>query len=923
MRNWHGNLSPFGQWHTGGRAFSPAVLFAFGEQGVWFDPSDVANLNWRRNLLTWTQEFDNAAWVKAGLLSVSANVAVAPDGTTTADKVTNDSSTGFHRISVTAQNLSATNYSLSVYMKAAEYTSGALSLFDNVAFVARSTFDLSAGTVSINSGSATIESVGNGWYRCTVTGVCSATTTPYISVNSPFTYTGDGTSGILIWGAQLELGSVATTYQPITTVDAGTIERFPNATLYQDTTGTQPVTTPGQSVGLMLDRSRGLALGPELVTNGDFGTGDLTGFTSGGGWAVSGGAARLNSNNGAFYLRPTVANTNARWLTFTVVSGSTGSIDVRGTSPAYPVIATFASPGTYTVFIAAGVEINFLRTSATFNGGLDNISVKELPGNHATQTTPANRPIYAIEPQGGRRNLLVRTEEFENASWGRLDTTVTANTATAPDGTTTADLLSETALGGVAHLISQTLSYVSGVAYTISAYLKKGSGATAPDWMQLTFGSAVFGASQYANFNLTTGLVGTVVGGSATIQSVGSGWYRVSFTATATSTASAPSGIIFNNNSDSSGRVPPYTGATTSNTLIWGAQLETGSTATPYQKVTTQYDVTEAGVPSMSYLFFNGLNFSMATPSINFPAGPTNPTLGPELVTNGNFATDTAWTKGTGWTISGGSANFASGADNSDLVQSIGLPVIGTTYRITLSQTWTSGGQIRAIYGNQGYNLPAASGTYTFFLTASSAAESNIRFRALAGASVISIDNISVREIDAAQAPDNMSVFAGVRKLSDAAAGMLVESSATVVSNSGSFNMLAPNSTGASGNFAFYSKGANTPATPATSATTLAPVTAVLTGIGDISGDLMSIRTNGAVGTNSTLDQGAGNYLAYPLYIGSRNSASLFFSGHLYSLIVRGAQSTTTQITNTEAWVAGETGFFAPIISGVPTVGIS
>jgi hypothetical protein len=53
---------------------------------------------------------------------------------------------------------------------------------------------------------------------------------------------------------------------------------------------------------------------------------------------------------------------------------------------------------------------------------------------------------------------------------------------------------------------------------------------------------------------------------------------------------------------------------------------------------------------------------------------------------------------------------------------------------------------------------------------------------------------------------------------------------------------------------------------------------------------------------------GTGNFNAYPLFIGARNGAGNFFSGHLYSLIVRGAQSNSIFTTAPEAWVAGKTG---------------
>ena len=44
------------------------------------------------------------------------------------------------------------------------------------------------------------------------------------------------------------------------------------STLFQDSAGTTPVTASGQPVGLMLDKSKGLVRGPELITNGDFAT---------------------------------------------------------------------------------------------------------------------------------------------------------------------------------------------------------------------------------------------------------------------------------------------------------------------------------------------------------------------------------------------------------------------------------------------------------------------------------------------------------------------------------------------------------------------------------------------------------------------------------------------------------------------------
>jgi hypothetical protein len=541
-------------------------------------------------------------------------------------------------------------------------------------------------------------------------------------------------------------------------------------TLFKDTAGTQPVTTPGDTVALMLDKRQGLVLGPELSAN-------LSGYTTirGGGALVS---PAVFSSSGAGGVENSTILTVGRGYKIQISytkTNNTSEFSVNNAAGVRLNTLAFstASSGTFSITTVAVSPELYFRLNATDTVTISNISVRELPGFHATQSTTANRPTYGIVPKTGRRNLLTRTEDFSNAAWTKLEVSLTADAAVAPDGTSTADLLSESNLAAV-HAINQSLSYVSGTAYTISAYLKKGSGATAPDWVQVTFGSAAFGASQYANFNLTTGLVGTVVGGNAAIQSVGSGWYRVSFTATATSTASAPSGIVFNNNSDSSGRVPSYTGATTSNVLAWGAQLELGSTATAYQRVTTQFDVTEAGVASDHYLFFGG-------------------------------STDPRW---------------------------------------MVTPTITPG-------------------------------------------------------------TDKVQVFAGVRKLSDAAAGVILETSTNYGANDGSLLMLAPD-TALSG-YRFGSSGSIRLSNAIVSGFA-APHSAVLTGLGDISGDRTTLRVIGIQVGQNTADQGTGNYLAYLAYIGARAGSSLYLNGQIFQLITRfGPNLPTPTIQQTERFVAEKT----------------
>jgi hypothetical protein len=893
-----------------GGGFSPSALFALAEPGVWFDPSDVANLNWRVNLLTWTQEFDNAVWTKTRS-SISANAAVAPDGTTTADKLVEDTTaSNTHQIAGAIITLaSASTNTVSVYVKAAERTwcrvanAGVVS---GGAFVNLSTGQF--GTIEAGVTASSIQSVGNGWYRVSVTGVLAGTSAQWAvqlsTGNGNTSYTGDGTSGILIWGAQLELGSVATTYQPITTVDAGTIERFPTATLYQDTAGTQPVTTPGQSVGLMLDKSRGLVLGPELVTNGDF-SGGSTGWTLGTDWTISGGSASRGTNATASNLTGGAGVEIGKYYRVTWTQGADFVAIYLG-SQLGPLISNVNAAGTYTRVVLATASGGIVFRSNLAVSLIDNISVKELPGNHAVQATTANRPIYGIHPFGGRRNLLVRTEEFENASWSKTNATVTANAGVAPDGTTTADKLINTSATS-SHYVSQ--QDIAAGTYSWSCYMK------AAEFSRGAIYLFDGGLNLNAVFDLSSGTV-TSSGSAATasIASVGDGWYRCRVSGTVSPSGgggiriSANMGGSFNESTAGNG---------TSGILVWGAQLETGSTATAYQRVTDQYNVTEAGVPSVSYLFFDGVNDSLATPSINFPAGPTNPTLGAELVTNGGpgFTATTSWVSRANVTVAATGGNLVGTSTNTSAMRFY-VPtttVVGRTYRVTASIAAVTGtGPSIYVYSDVGvttittFSTPSA-GNYTFVFTATTTT-SNIEFGNAANTAAgqtYSVSSVSVREIDAAYATDKMTVFAGVRKLSDASVGSFVELSAAGDSNNGAFYLRAPES---AAKYSFLSRGTGNANAIYSGGLYSAPTTNVLTGIGNISGDVSTLRADGTQAATSTADQGTGTYGNYPLYIGARNSASLFFSGHLYSLIVRGAQSDTGQISSTETWVASRTG---------------
>ena len=216
------------------------------------------------NLATYSEEFDNGYWTKVDV-TVTANNEIAPDGTSTADTIVPSATSAGHYLS---RSISITNsaHTTSVYAKAAGNRYIQLDLSASYGVQCYANFDLQDGVLGSQGtdvASADIQELANGWYRCSMsvglpvnTGgstfanlgvVDSLTATRLVA------FTGDGTSGVHLWGAQLEEGPTATTYIPTSTTISGA-PRFDH----------DPVTL--QSLGLLIEAER-----TNLLTYSDFG----------------------------------------------------------------------------------------------------------------------------------------------------------------------------------------------------------------------------------------------------------------------------------------------------------------------------------------------------------------------------------------------------------------------------------------------------------------------------------------------------------------------------------------------------------------------------------------------------------------------------------------------------------------------------
>jgi len=234
------------------------------------------------------------------------------------------------------------------------------------------------------------------------------------------------------------------------------------------------------------------------------------------------------------------------------------------------------SPITGTFYIQdAQLEVGDIATDyiATTTAA---VSVGPVSGLPRLDYLNSSCPRLLLEPQ--RTNLALWSENFDNAAWTKIQSSITANSVTSPDGYTNADtFIADGTLNE--HQIRSTgvISLTSGTTYTTSIFAKAGTN----NFVQIVGSGTPYLSTVYANFDIANGVVGNVgAGTTASIQNYGNGWYRCLMTATAQATTSTNTFLvnIVASNTAARGEV----NALNTNVYVWGAQCEAGAYATSY-----------------------------------------------------------------------------------------------------------------------------------------------------------------------------------------------------------------------------------------------------------------------------------------------------------------------------------------------------
>ena len=648
------------------------------------------------NLVTYSEDFSNAVWTKENS-NITANNIIAPDGTQTADRVniTAASNVYVRRF----QQIDAYKQTFGIFAKAGTTSSIQLYVIQQGAAAGTADIDLSDGTVSSVAGAwtggVTATDVGDGWYFIEGTRTFTAAAS-----NHAVGVAASNQNGLnfYIWGAHL----------------------------YRSDLGGM-VDNPDRGDSYVPTASR--PFGPELVTNGSFDSD--SDWTKGTGATIAAGVASIDCASGVIALSQSLGVGEILvHVTITISNYVSGILRVQYGNANSP---NLSANGTYS-FIISPVNINQNLLISAIGGSqlvcdLDNISVRQSSVDPASTRYLPRRGHHVYNGDAWVNEGLLaeseaRTNLFDYSNNANLvdggggnNTTISANTETDPSGTSTASLITATSVGGF--FGPRYTSGTIGVIYTAWFLLKNSNSARSRIYVR----NSVDGADVTINWSGTTLVSTTDTLGTSTVENFGNGYYKVSVTYVATETTQRSR--FYPDNLDGDKGV-----------VVYAWQLEAGST------------------PS-SYIPTSGATVTRAAETLTIPAAnmpwPEPNVIGDELVSNGDFSDgSTGWnlnpTQGTLEVVNGKLvATNASAFGSQAFTNLLSGYAIGTPYEISFTVSDYVSGTVQLSVGNTYSGGASSNGTFNFVVPYTSGLP-RVYFNI--GNTSLSIDNISVREID-------------------------------------------------------------------------------------------------------------------------------------------------------------------------------
>ncbi len=575
------------------------------------------------NLLTHTSEY--AMWAPLGIPVVTANTDVAPDGTLTADTIQDNDAVTWEAI-VQATAITTLTHTASIYIKkdaigrATRFAGLQMQFSGSTIEYNTLGIDTLTGEINISvttdpSATAFSELIGEYWrvsFSITSQDVANTGLTiviyPALGASASWAQTPSAQGSIVIWGSQVEALPFVSSYIPTTTV---AVTRAADSLTYQ-VADNLPTSNLPHSIAMDFDwkavypgvaqtifgvegevlrtiiagNGNGLLTIKNGITGAITGDANLVRGSYRAGYTYDAANLRLFTN-GVLQGLPT-ATTGATGIPTGIKIGSAnyyghiknirifnralseteladeakagshlGGIVVEGVGQAaetVPLAGSTVSRATTGTFIDA-------TTGLLTTAGIDALRYER---------DPVDGVVRALI-EGASTNLCPQSQDL-TTSWAPTNATVTADATVAPDGTTTADEI--VSLSADVTLVYSIITVTEATQLTVSCYVKNSASAT-DSFIQVNVTSGH--ARQF--FDVTTGTLGSDTGtisvDSASMESVGSGWYRVSMTLTTIIGDTTPSFFIGS------------TLTAQANLYVWGAQLEEQPRATSYIPTTT------------------------------------------------------------------------------------------------------------------------------------------------------------------------------------------------------------------------------------------------------------------------------------------------------------------------------------------------